>query len=149
MFWIVGKLCFWRNQSSLSCLTGVWPVCGFRRRSRETTPASIPARAGPFLRGVWRAAIPCTKSSESDGFHDPFQKPDFPGKLRTTRRSETKQEKALTLLCVRAGTTSRSAGGFRGSGLTLFPLEITIFPVGKTFCRTLPSFPVTQMITFR
>ena len=34
---------------------------------------------------------------------------------------DDKQEKALTLLCVRAGTTSRSAGGFRGSGLTLFP----------------------------
>ena len=32
-----------------------------------------------------------------------------------------KQEKALTLLCVRAGTTSRSASGFRGSELTLFP----------------------------
>ena len=34
---------------------------------------------------------------------------------------DEEQEKALTLLCVRAGTTSRSAGGFRGSGLTLFP----------------------------
>ena len=34
---------------------------------------------------------------------------------------DEKQEKALTLLCARAATTSRSAGGFRGSGLTLFP----------------------------
>ena len=34
---------------------------------------------------------------------------------------DEEQEKALTLLCVRAGTTSRSAGGFQGSGLTLFP----------------------------
>lgn len=34
---------------------------------------------------------------------------------------DEKQEKALTLLCARAATTSRSAGGFQGSELTLFP----------------------------
>ena len=37
------------------------------------------------------------------------------------RRKDEEQEKALTLLCVRAGTTSRSASGFRGSELMLFP----------------------------
>ena len=50
--------------------------------------------------------------------------------LRRSKRSrpgaygacdDDEQEKALTLLCVRAGTTSRSAGDFRGSWLTLFP----------------------------
>ncbi len=34
---------------------------------------------------------------------------------------DEEQEKALTLLCARAATTSRSAGGFQGSELTLFP----------------------------
>ena len=34
---------------------------------------------------------------------------------------DEEQEKALTLLCVRAATTSRSAGGFQESELTLFP----------------------------
>lgn len=34
---------------------------------------------------------------------------------------DEEQEKALTLLCARAVTTSRSAGGFRGAELTLFP----------------------------
>ena len=34
---------------------------------------------------------------------------------------DDEQEKALTLLCARAATTSRSAGGFRGAELTLFP----------------------------
>ena len=43
------------------------------------------------------------------------------GFLGQEPRRDDEQEKALTLLCVRAGTTSRSAGGFRGSGLTLFP----------------------------
>lgn len=37
------------------------------------------------------------------------------------RRKGEKQEKALTLLCARAATTYRSAGGFRKSELTLFP----------------------------
>ena len=72
-------------------------VCGFRRRSKETPPARSQASPGPFLRGVWRAEIPCTKSAESDGFHNPFQRSDSPGKPRTTQRSEMKQEKALTL----------------------------------------------------
>ena len=34
---------------------------------------------------------------------------------------DEEQEKALTLLRARAATTSRSAGGFRGAELTLFP----------------------------
>ena len=33
---------------------------------------------------------------------------------------DEEQEKALTLLCARAVTTARSAGGFREQGLTLF-----------------------------
>ena len=33
---------------------------------------------------------------------------------------DDKQEKALALLCARAVTTARSAGGFREQGLTLF-----------------------------
>lgn len=73
------------------------PVCSFRRRSKETTPARSQAFLGTFLGAFGEATIPCTKSVESDGFPGPSQRLDFPGKPRTTQRSEMKQEKALTL----------------------------------------------------
>ena len=40
--------------------------------------------------------------------------------LHGTEGRKKKQEKALALLCARADTTARSAGGFREQGLTLF-----------------------------
>ena len=44
----------------------------------------------------------------------------FPALLHGTEGRKKKQEKALALLCARADTTARSAGGFREQGLTLF-----------------------------
>lgn len=72
-------------------------MCNFYRQSKETTPARSQASLGPFLRAFGEAAIPCTKSAESDGFPGTLQKPDFPGKPWATQGSEPKQEKALTL----------------------------------------------------
>lgn len=72
-------------------------VCGFRRRSKETTPARSQASLVRFCGALGEAEIPCTKSAESDGFLGTLQKTDFLRKLRATQRNETKQEKALTL----------------------------------------------------
>ena len=49
-------------------------------------------------------------------------------------RGDEEQEKALALLCARADTTARSAGGFRGRGLTLFRVAKTAIDAvfGKT-----------------
>lgn len=72
-------------------------VCGFRRRSKETTPARSQASLGPFLRSVWRGSNPLYKISRIRWVPWNAQKPDFPGKARATQRSETKQEKDLAL----------------------------------------------------
>ena len=63
--------------------------------------------------------------------------------LRRSKRSrpgaygacdDEEQEKALALLCARAVTSARSAGGFRGRGLTLFRVAKTAIDAifGKT-----------------
>ena len=33
------------------------PVCGFRRKGKETTPVPMPAPVWPFLRSVWKGRI--------------------------------------------------------------------------------------------
>ena len=35
--------------------------------SQDVYKRQIPSHVDPFLRGAWRAEIPCTKSAESDG----------------------------------------------------------------------------------
>lgn len=95
-------------------------VCGFRRRSKETPPARSQASPGPFLRGVWRAEIPCAKSAESDRFHDPSQRPDFPGKPWATQGSEPKQEKALTLYVPGRSLPPAVRADFPGLQMALF-----------------------------
>lgn len=81
----------------LRCPTCVGLCAAFAAGVRKTTPCPISGLPWGTFGGVWRAEIPCAKSAESDGFHDPFQRPDFPGKPWATQRSETEQEKALTL----------------------------------------------------
>ena len=104
----------------------VWGSCpGWR-----STAGCFCRRTAPFgkggiapLNGLCGAVCPPWGSGKApvpSGFPDGFG--PIPGSaLGLNRRKDEKQEKALTLLCVRAGTTSRSAGGFRGSELTLFP----------------------------
>lgn len=95
-------------------------VCGFRRRSKETTPARSQASLVRFCGALGEAEIPCAKPAESDGFHDPFQRLDLPGKPRTTQRSETKQEKALTLYAPGRSLPPAARADFPGFRVALF-----------------------------
>lgn len=109
-------------------------VCGFRRRSKKTPPARSQASPDPFLRGAWRGRNPCAKPAKSDGFHDPFQRLDCPGKLRTTQRSETKQEKALTLYAPGRSLPPAVRADFPGLRMALFspaPSPDDAFPSGN------------------
>ena len=95
-------------------------VYGFRRQSKEITPARSQASPDPLLRGTWRAEIPCTKSAESDGFPGTLQKPDFPGKPRTTQGSEPKQEKDLALYAPGRSLPPAVRAVFSGLRMALF-----------------------------
>ena len=97
-----------------------WPVCGFRRRSKEIPPVRSQASLGTLLRALREAAIPCAKSAESDRFHDPSQRPDFPAKPRTTQGSEAKQEKALTLYAPGRSLPPAVRAVFSGLRMALF-----------------------------
>lgn len=113
-----------------------------------------------FCGAFGEAAIPCAKSAESDGFHDPSQRPDFPGKPRTTQGSEPKQEKALTLYAPGRSLPPAVRAVFSGLRMALFspaPSPDDAFlvgngdfsPLGKRFAGRFPTFPVKQMIIFR
>ena len=67
-----------------------------------------------FCVALGETATPCTKSAESDGFHNPSQKPDFPGKPWTIQRDKTEAGESPDALCARPVTSTRSAGGFPG-----------------------------------
>lgn len=73
-----------------------------------------------FCGAFGEAAIPCAKSAESDRFHDPSQRPDFPGKPRTTQGSEAKQEKALTLYAPGRSLPPAVRAVFPGLQMALF-----------------------------
>ena len=67
-----------------------WPVCGFRRRSKEITPARSQASLGPFLRSVWRGSNPLRKISRIRPVPRSVPKTGFPRKTtdNTGERSE-------------------------------------------------------------
>ena len=93
---------------------------GFRSWSKETTPARSQAFLGTLLGAFGEAEIPCTKSAESDGFPGTLQKPDFLRKPRATQRSETKQEKALTLYAPGRSLPPAVRADFPGFRVALF-----------------------------
>lgn len=106
----------------------------FAGRVRKQPPARSQASPDPLLRGTWRAEIPCTKSAESDGFPGTLQKPDFPGKPRTTQESETEQEKALTLYAPGRSLPPAVRADFPGFRVALFspaPSPDDAFPSGN------------------
>ena len=111
-----------------------WPVCGFRRRSKDIPPVRSQASLGTLLRALREAEIPCAKSAESDRFHDPSQGSDFPGKPWATQGSEAKQEKALTLYAPGRSLPPAVRAVFSGLRMALFspaPSPDDAFPSGN------------------
>ena len=87
---------------------------------RKQPPARSQAFLGTLLGAFGEAEIPCTKSAESDGFHDPFQRSDFPRKPRATQRNETKQEKDLALYAPGRSLPPAVRAVFPGLQMALF-----------------------------
>lgn len=118
----------------LCCPACVGLYAAFADGVRKQPPARSQASLDPFLRDVRGGRNPCTKSAESDGFPGTLQKPDFPGKLRTTRRSETEQEKALTLYAPGRSLPPAVRAVFPGLQMALFspaPSPDDAFPSGN------------------
>lgn len=108
-------------QAGMPYMTACVGLCAaFAAGVRKQPPARSQAFLGTLLGAFGEAEIPCTKSAESDGFHDPFQRLDFPGKPWATQRCETKQEKALTLYAPGRSLPPAVRADFPGFRVALF-----------------------------
>ena len=110
------------NQRSEKAHLKPAPLACMRLSQTEegNNPCPISGLPWPVFAGVWRAEIPSTKPAEPNGLHDPFQRPDFPGKPWTTQGSEAKQEKALTLYAPGRSLPPAVRADFPGVRVTLF-----------------------------
>ena len=117
---------------------------------RKQPPARSQAFLGTLLGAFGEAEIPCTKSAESDGFPGTLKNRISLGKRGQHRGAKRSRRKTWRFMR-QAGHFHPQCGRFsRGckwrcslmahSQMTLFPLEVTIFSVGKAFRRTLPGF---------
>ena len=89
-----------------------WPVCGFRRRSKETTPARPQASLGPFLRSVWRGSNPLRKTSRIRPVPRSVPRVGFPRETADNTEERNGAGESPDALCARPVTSTRSAGGF-------------------------------------
>ena len=126
-------------------------MCGFHSWGKETTPCPISGLPWDTFGGVWRGSNPLHKTSRIRWVPRTVPKVGFPRKTADNTGERNEAGESPDALCARPVTSTRSAGGFSGgfewrcslslhSQMTLFPLEITILPIGKAFCQTLPGF---------
>ena len=119
-------------QAGMPYMTACVGLCAAFAAEAEKLPQRLyQSPLTRFCGALREAEIPCAKSA---GFHDPSQRPDFPGKLRATQRSETKQEKALTLYAPGRSLPPAVRAVFSGLRMALFspaPSPDDAFPSGN------------------
>ena len=108
-------------QAGMPYMTACVGLCAAFAAEAEKLPQRLyQSPLARFCGAFGEAAIPCAKSAESDRFHDPSQRPDFPGKPRTTQGSEAKQEKDLTLYAPGRSLPPAVRADFSGFRVALF-----------------------------